>query len=74
MFMETLQIEIVNPKARRLLKELADLNLIAIKTNDPSKDFQALLKKLRSGRGKPTSDEISREVGIVRRKRHGKKN
>jgi len=28
--MDTLRIEILNPKAKRLLKDLADLNLIAI--------------------------------------------
>ena len=46
--METLRIDIVNPKAKRIIKELAELNLIIIRVNDPVKSFQGLLNKLRS--------------------------
>jgi len=34
--METLIIEIQNPKARRLIEDLADLGLISFKTNQSS--------------------------------------
>ena len=71
--MKTLQIEIVNPKARRLIKELVDLKLIAIKPENPTKSFAALLKKLRSKQIKPSAEEIAREVESIRKKRHGKK-
>ena len=70
--METLRIEIINKKAKRILKELADLNLINIRDLDPSKSFQNLLNKLRSTKGTPSLDEITKEVELVRSKRHGK--
>jgi hypothetical protein len=71
--METLRIEIVNPKAKRILKELAELNLINIRDKDPIKSFDSLLNRLRT-KGKGISlDEITKEVEIVRSKRYGKK-
>ncbi len=70
--METIQIDILDPKAKEFLKDLADLNLIKIR---PSKktDFSDLLKKIRS----KSSDEISledifREVEDVRKLRYEK--
>ena len=70
--MDTMRIEILNPKAARLLKDLADLNLIAIQ--DTSKNgFAAVLKKLRSkAKTAPTLDEITKEVELVRAKRYAK--
>lgn len=62
--METLRIEIVNPKAKRLLQDLADLNLISIsKSLDSKTDFRELLSKLRSNSDTaPSLDEITKEV------------
>ncbi len=71
--METLRIDIVNPKAKKIIKELADLNLISIRDNDPIKSFQGLLTKLRSKKEVISLDEITKEVERVRAKRHGKK-
>ena len=71
--METLRIDIVNPKAKRIIKELADLNLISIRDKDPIKSFQTLLSKLRSKTEKISLDEITKEVEFVRAKRYGKK-
>lgn len=70
--MNTMRIDILNPKATRLLKDLADLNLIAIQ--DTSKNgFAAVLKKLRSkAKSAPTLDEITKEVELVRAKRYAK--
>jgi hypothetical protein len=70
--MNTMRIDILNPKAARLLKDLADLNLIAI--HDTSKNgFAAVLKKLRSkAKSEPTLDEITKEVELVRAKRYAK--
>ena len=67
-----MRVDILNPKAARLLKDLADLNLIAIK--DTSKNgFASILKKLRSkAKSAPTFDEITNEVELVRSKRHAK--
>lgn len=71
--METLRIDIVNPRAKRILKELAELNLISIRDKDPLKSFEFLLNKLRT-KGKDISlAEITNEVELVRSKRHGKK-
>ena len=63
-------IDILNPKAAKLIKDLADLNLISIKT--PSKNgFAHILKKLRSrAKSTPSLDEITREVELVRTKRY----
>lgn len=54
--MNTMRIDILNPKAERLLKDLADLNLIAIQ--DTSKNgFVSVLKKLCSkAKSAPTFD------------------
>ena len=71
--METLKIDIVNPKAKRIIKDLADLNLINIWDKDPIKSFDALLNRLRT-KGKEISlNEITKEVELVRSKRYGKK-
>lgn len=72
--METLRIDIVNPKAKRIIQELADLNLISIRDKDLLKSFQRLLTKLRSKTDVISLDEITKEVALVRAKRHGKKN
>ena len=45
--METLKVEILNPKAKNILKGLADLNLINIKRERKKSDFTQLLAKLR---------------------------
>jgi len=71
--METMRIDIVNPKAKRIIKDLADLNLINIRDKDPLKSFENLLNRLRT-KGKAISlDEITKEVELVRSKRYGKK-
>lgn len=71
--METMRIDIVNPKAKKIIKDLADMNLITIRDNDPLKSFQALLDKLRSKSATISLDEITKEVEVVRAKRYGKK-
>jgi len=66
--MQTLYITILNPKATRLLEDLADLQLIAI---EPANDeFRKLLDKLRSQNATLTEEEIAREVEIVRAERY----
>ena len=70
--MNTLQVDILNPKAAKLLKDLADLNLIAIR-NTSKNGFATVLKKLRSKvKTAPTFDEITNEVKLVRSKRYAK--
>ncbi len=69
--MATLNIEILNPKAKKLLQDLAELRLISIseKTSNP---FFTAIKKLRSKKSDISLDEITKEVEAVRTKRYGK--
>lgn len=73
--METIQIEILNPKAKKLLKDLADLKLIAIgKSINTKNEFKSLLSKLRSNSDEaPTLEEITKEVESVRANRYANK-
>ncbi|MCZ8020888.1 MAG: hypothetical protein O9294_03915 [Cytophagales bacterium] len=72
--METLSIDIVNPKAKKIIKDLADLNLIHIRNNNPIKSFENLLDKLRAKEKGVLLNDITKEVELVRSKRYGKKN
>jgi hypothetical protein len=68
--METIQVDILNPKAKKLINDLADLDLISIQ-NSPSKNFSDVLKKLRSrADAAPDLEEITREVETIRSKRY----
>lgn len=71
--METLQIELLNPKVKGLLNDLAGLNLISIrKTSSSAKKFLSLLKKLRkNGKDSTSLEEITKEVESARQKRNG---
>ena len=71
--MESLQIDILNPKAKSLLKNLADLNLIKIKKKESPKDFLKLVNSLRLKSDDEISlEDISSEVELVRKKRNEK--
>ena len=71
--MKTYQIDILNPKALKLLQDLADLKLIALRKTEDS--FQDVIVKLRNqaSSNPPSLDEITQEVEIVRAKRYGSK-
>ena len=73
--METITIEILNPKAKQLIKDLASLNLINI--NKPTKknsELKAILSKLRSNSSNiPSLEEITTEVESVRAQRYANK-
>ena len=69
--METIKVEILNPKAKNILKGLADLNLIKIKKEQKKPDFTQLLAKLRKQSDTvPDLNEIAKEVESVRKKRY----
>jgi hypothetical protein len=71
--MESLRIEILNPKARNLIKSLADMNLIRIKKDDEKTEFTELLAKLRKRPDDaPSLEEITKEVESVRNARYEK--
>lgn len=68
----SIRIDILNPKAIKLLKSLADLDLISIK-EESQKGFADVLKKLRlNAKSAPSLDEITNEVEKVRAKRYEK--
>ena len=71
--MSTFNIEILNPKAKQLLMDLADLRLISISENI-SNPFLDTVKKIRSKKSKLTLDEITKEVEAVRAARYAKSN
>ena len=73
--MEIIKIEILNPKAKSLLKDLEELKLIKIRKvpSDSKSQFKDMLKRLRSkSDSAPTIDEITREVEAVRKSRYEK--
>ena len=70
--METLTINIKNPKARKLITDLADLDLIEI--NDSKKKISDYLIKIRSSVvSEPTLEEITEIVEQVRAERFNNK-
>ena len=69
--MEIIKVEILNPKAKNILKGLADLNLIKIKREPKKYDFSQLLEKLRKkSETTPDLNDIAKEVESVRGKRY----
>ncbi|GHV64172.1 hypothetical protein FACS1894199_01790 [Bacteroidia bacterium] len=69
--METISIGLAHPKARRLINDLADLQLIVI---EPRKSWKQLLSKLRQHEDEvPSMEEITAEVEIVRKARYNGK-
>ncbi len=71
--MESLRIEIVNPKAKNIIKNLADMDLIRIKKEKIKTDFAELLAKLRRNSDQaPSLEEITKEVESVRITRYEK--
>ena len=67
--MATLNIEILNPKARKLLQDLADLRLISISESKVN-PFLMAIKKIRSKKSNLTLEEVTKEVEIIRSKRY----
>ena len=69
--MPTFNIEVLKPKAKKLLMDLAELRLISVSENI-SNPFLHAVKRIRSRKVSLTQDEISKEVESVRSKRYGK--
>jgi hypothetical protein len=71
--METIKVDILNPKAKTILKNLADLNLIRIKRSKVKSELKDLLARLRINQDEtPSLDEITVEVELVRKNRYEK--
>lgn len=71
--MDTMEIDILNPKAEKLLKNLEDLKLISIRKSSDD-GFLTLVNKFRARAKKnlPTLAEITKEVELVRAERYAK--
>ena len=71
--MITIEVDILNPKADKLLRDLEDMDLISIREISDN-GFSKLADKLRSkAKGAVLSvNEITKEVETVRSKRYGK--
>mgnify|MGYP006962139593 CR=1 FL=1 len=71
--MTTIQIDILNPKAGKLLEDLAELKLISIR-NASEDGFLKIVNKFRAKAksNPPSLEEITKEVEIVRAKRYAK--
>ncbi|WP_298147498.1 hypothetical protein [Flavobacterium sp.] len=71
--MRTYQIEILNPKAVKLLQDLADLELISMRQTDDN--LQTVIKRLRekASANPPSIEEITKEVEMERAERYGAK-
>ena len=66
-----IQIELLDPKAKRLLEDLAALGIIRIKEDSSKDKFTALLDQFRSQESvPPTPEEIASEVEQVRKERY----
>ena len=71
--MDSIRVDILNPKAVKLLEDLAELKLIAIRQSSKS-SLADVLKKTRSqSKATPSIEEITKEVELVRAKRYAKK-
>ena len=70
----TYQVKILNPKAEKLLQDLADLKLISISktSEDPFLKVVSRLRK-KASVTPPTLEEITKEVEIVRSNRYANK-
>jgi anti-anti-sigma regulatory factor len=69
--MATFNIEILNPKAKKLLMDLADLRLISI-SESVANPFLDAVKRIRSKNAQLSLSDITKEVENIRSKRNGK--
>ncbi len=71
----TYQIELLEPRAKKLLDDLAEMDLIRIQASPaPSEAFRQLLAKLREQNvGNDILEDITQEVEQVRAKRYAPK-
>ena len=68
--MEAFNIQIIDPRAKKLLLNLKEMNLIKMESKP---DLSELLSKLRRNENEiPTIDEITEEVELVRQSLYDK--
>ncbi len=67
--METITIDIINPKAKKLLKDLMSMDLIKIRKKNSKPSLESILSETRKHSKEALSlEEITKEVEIVRQK------
>ncbi len=68
-----MKIELIDPRVKAILEDLAKMDLIRIQEEEePKERLSALLTKLRSKEGDaPSIEEITKEVELVRSQRKG---
>ena len=66
--MEALNVQIINPKAKSLLLNLEEMNLIRIEEKPMLSEI--LTKLRRNDDEAPTLEEITKEVELVRQKQY----
>jgi len=72
--METLQIDILDPKAKKMLEDMVAKELIGVRLEKQKKDeFFNLLDSLRSNSENISLEDITKEVEIVRTERYAPK-
>ena len=69
--MTSIQVDILDPKAKELLKELEDLKLIAIKKSSKSGFIDVVNRLRKKAKKVHFSNQIIKEVELVRAKRYG---
>jgi hypothetical protein len=71
----TYQVDILNPKAYKLLQDLEDLNLFSLLKEASNDPFLAVVKRLRKNAAPkpPSLKEITKHLEIVRAKRYANK-
>ena len=68
-----MNIEIVNPQEKKLIQNLAKLDLIRIKKEKSKSEFVELLENFRrNSENSPSMDEITKEVESVRNARYAR--
>lgn len=68
------EVDILNPRAKKILQELADKKLISFKESTQDKFLQIIAKLRKKASGnRPSLASITKEVDAVRAKRYGKK-
>ena len=71
--MEALKIEILNPKALKLIKGMQELNLIKV-SEEPATRLRVYLKNMRrKSSSMPSLEDITKIVEKVRAERYAKK-
>jgi hypothetical protein len=71
--MSTIEIDILNPKAGKLLQNLADLKLISIRSAGDDSFLKAVQQfRSKAKKNTPSLTEITKEVEAVRAKRYAR--